>query len=113
MLEHVAEKLDYVVGDEFELCQRSLHFNHYAVYGAVNAYRIDGNDGNRLSDTTIVVCNSDLENMNHTLRLNLRPGKYRFLVWADYVVHGTKTDLYYNSVCVFVPDGLASVKARE
>ena len=28
---------------------------------------------------------------------NLRLGKYRFLVWADYVVHGTKTDLYYNT----------------
>ena len=27
LLEHVAEKLDYVVGDEFELCQRSFHFN--------------------------------------------------------------------------------------
>ena len=69
----------------------------YDIRYTVNAYRIDGNDGNRLSDTTIVVCNSDLENMNHTLRLNLRPGKYRFLVWADYVVHGTKTDLYYNT----------------
>ena len=33
LLEHVAEKLDDVVGDEFELCQRSFHFNHYAVYG--------------------------------------------------------------------------------
>ena len=33
LLEHVAEKLDYVVGDEFELCQRSFHFNLYAVYG--------------------------------------------------------------------------------
>ena len=31
--EHVAEKLDDVVGDEFELCQRSFHFNLYAVYG--------------------------------------------------------------------------------
>ena len=69
----------------------------YDIRYTVNAYRIDGNEGNRLSDTTIVVCNSDLENMNHTLRLNLRPGKYRFLVWADYVVHGTKTDLYYNT----------------
>lgn len=69
----------------------------YDIRYTVNAYRIDGNDGNRLSDTTVVVCNSDLENLNHTLRLNLRPGKYRFLVWADYVVHGTKTDLYYNT----------------
>ena len=28
---------------------------------------------------------------------NLRLGKYRFLVWVDYVVHGTKADLYYNT----------------
>ena len=28
---------------------------------------------------------------------NPRLGKYRFLVWADYVVHGTETDLYYNT----------------
>ena len=33
LLEHVVEKLDDVVGDEFELCQRTLHLNHYAVYG--------------------------------------------------------------------------------
>lgn len=40
----------------------------YDIRYTVNAYRIDGNDGNRLSDTTVVVCNSDLENLNHTLR---------------------------------------------
>ena len=38
----------------------------YDIRYTVNAYRIAGNDGNRLSDTTVVVCNSDLENLNHT-----------------------------------------------
>ena len=28
---------------------------------------------------------------------NLRLGKYRFLVWVAYVVHGTIADLYYNT----------------
>ena len=69
----------------------------YDIRYTVNAYRIDGNDGNRLSDTTVVVCNSDLENLLRLLWRNPRLGKYRFLVWADYVVHGTKTDLYYNT----------------
>ena len=69
----------------------------YDIRYTVNAYRIDGNEGNRTADTTIVVNNSDLQNLNHTLRLNLRPGTYRFLVWADYVVHDTRTDLYYNT----------------
>lgn len=69
----------------------------YDIRYTVNAYRIDGDNNNRTADTTIVVNNTDLSNLNYTLRINLRPGKYRFLVWADYVVHGTHDDLYYNT----------------
>ena len=76
----------------------------YDIRYVVNAYPLV-DEGNRSRDSrtsrvavsSIVVTKSDLTDLNHTVRLELPPGRYNFLVWADYVEHGKTDDLYYDS----------------
>lgn len=72
--------------------------SRYDIRYTVNIYSVDDNDRIAGSaDTTIVVTKSELADLNHTLRFYLRPGKYDFLVWADYVKRGSKDDLFYKT----------------
>lgn len=64
----------------------------------VKAYRIDGaSRGERMADYTFTFTKSDLSDYNYTARLNLVPGEYRFLVWTDFVDHGSQSNLYYTA----------------
>lgn len=63
----------------------------------VHAYRVDAN-GNTAStpDTVITHTKQDISNLNYSMVIPLEKGTYKFLVWADYVTHGTTDDLYYR-----------------
>ncbi len=63
----------------------------------INIYRSTGGDFTRVPDTTIVVSKPDVSSLNYDVPLSLVPGKYQFLVWADYAAEGSLEDRYYNT----------------
>ena len=40
---------------------------------------------------------SDTAHINQSMALKLEKGAYKFLVWTDYVAHGSVSDLYYKT----------------
>lgn len=64
----------------------------------VQAYRVqpDGSTA-QLPDTVITETKSDTAHLNQSMALKLEKGAYKFLVWTDYVAHGSVSDLYYKT----------------
>ena len=62
----------------------------------IKAYRVDNVVGeNYTADTTVVVTKSDIDNLNHSVSIELDEGRYAFRVWCDYVKKGSCDDNYY------------------
>lgn len=64
----------------------------------INAYRTDNvATESRTADTTFVITKSNTYTLNHTARIELPEGSYRFRVWADYIDAGSTKDKYYDT----------------
>lgn len=60
----------------------------------VYPYDKSGNPS-RVADTVIVFTKDSDEPYDHSLVLDIMEGSYKFLVWTDYVVSGSESDLHY------------------
>ena len=64
----------------------------------VNIYRSDNDrDFSREADSTIIFTKSIDDIGDLGLKLNLKQGLYKFIVWSDYVDNGSNSDKYYNT----------------
>ena len=71
---------------------------NYDIRYIVNVYKVkDANDDSRSIDHTLVFTRPYDINPDYSVEIKLPEGNYRFRVWADYLVAGTKTDLHYNT----------------
>ncbi len=72
----------------------NVDFTKYDVRYILEVYNLDGSLKGELAKERIV--NTEDEAMETSFTLRLIPGRgYRFVVWADLVEEGTKTDLHY------------------
>ena len=70
----------------------------YGLRYIVKAYPIDENGTTlRTAAYEFVFTKEDERELNHTVDLLLKKGKYEFRVWTDYVLENTESDLYYNT----------------
>lgn len=77
-----------------EMAMAAAHDIRYII----KAYRVDNSrSDNRREDTTYVFTRSDIDNLDYTARFDIREGTYRFLVWADFIAAGSRSDKYYNT----------------
>ncbi len=67
------------------------------VYPVIEESRTSGTRADRGAIASFVYTKSDITDLNYTVPINLPPGKYRFMVWADYVLAGTENNLYYDA----------------
>lgn len=71
-------------------------FVAYDIRHIVSVHRLSSNGSySRTADTLIVVTNDDLVNLNRSIELKLREGRYNFFVWTDFVDKGSQTDKFY------------------
>ncbi len=62
----------------------------------IKAYRANNVAGdNAVADATVVVTKSDIDNLNHSVSIELEEGQYTFRIWCDYVKRGSRDDNYY------------------
>lgn len=57
----------------------------------------EGRGSSRVADSTVVITQSVLSGLNHTIPLELHEGTYTFRIWVDYVDTDSYTDKYYNT----------------
>lgn len=50
-----------------------------------------------MPQSQFIFTNDDLQDPNYRCRITLVPGQYKIKVWADYVEHGSKDDMFYNT----------------
>lgn len=64
----------------------------------IKAYRTDNvATESRTADTTFVITQSNIYQLDYTARIELPEGAYRFRVWADYIDAGSKEDKFYDT----------------
>lgn len=70
----------------------------YDIRYIINVYRTDEVRGeSRVADMSYTITNTDLQNLNYSVQLELKEGSYTFRVWADYVDEGSESDKFYNT----------------
>ncbi len=70
----------------------------YDIRYTVNAYCCDEEmNYDRESDYCFTVTKDEIDELDHTLELELAPGVYHFIVWVDYVDDGCADDKYYDT----------------
>ena len=70
----------------------------YDVRYIINAYRSDnGTDFDREVDAQFIITKDSLNQLDHTVHLDLEEGYYKFMVWTDYIYAGGKSDTYYTT----------------
>lgn len=63
----------------------------------LNAYAVDDNSVSPVPQATLTFTSPLKEKIDETFGLELLPGEYRLVVWADYVDHGSVADKYYDT----------------
>ena len=86
--------------DETSLKTRAEVASDYRLRYIIEVYRTnqDGRfDDNSPADMRIVKYENDINNLNQSFILQLKPGYFTFVVWTDYIKANTTTDLYYKT----------------
>lgn len=70
----------------------------YDIRYQVRVYKI-GNDGQPEAEEYIYTTETkdDVANPDHNINMELEEGRYRFLIWADYVDNGSLNDKFYDT----------------
>ena len=86
-------------GPVHEVSTRASEANsEYDLRYVINAYRRTGTD--KYEDAPYanwILTQDDIANPDITFTLTIMEGEYRFMVWTDYVLQGSKEDHHYNA----------------
>lgn len=71
----------------------------YDVRYIIRAYQCDvhGKLTDHIADAEWGILRDDINSLDTSITIHLEQGMWRILVWADYVTHGSTTDLFYNT----------------
>lgn len=81
--------------------------DEYDVRYKVNVFDSDDTDGKNVLYTFVFI-KDDVSSLDHTLIIPLHRGEYRFAVWVDYVLQGSREDLFYDTDrfnCISLAEG--------
>lgn len=81
---------------EFDSPTRSNMSEIYDVRYIVEVYGFDADDDS-LPIERFVFTKDDISVLDNSLRIRLKKGKYRFVVWSDYVKQGSDDDHLYST----------------
>lgn len=84
---------------EVEYISRAVQTEeNYDVRYVINVHRSE--DEQRFSrepDTCICVTKDEIDQINHTVEIDLGAGFYKFMIWTDYVDEGSQRGKHYNT----------------
>lgn len=88
--------LPYYRTIEYSEDARSIDSQQYDARYIVKVYPAVSESGTK-ELYSFVFTKADVNELDHSVTLDLKKGNYKFIVWTDYVIEGTKTDYLYDT----------------